>query len=73
MLPEAFAARKAALEVFDQGRKEFYAGRFVEAERFFAGIAEADPAAASYARKCRELAAAPPTEAWTGVWVMTEK
>jgi adenylate cyclase len=73
MLPEEFVARKAALEVFDRGLKEFYAGRFEAAASIFETIAAADPAAASYARKCRELAAAPLTEAWTGVWVMTEK
>jgi adenylate cyclase len=73
MLPEVFAARRPALEVFDRGLKEFYAGRFEAAASIFETIAAADPAAASYARKCRELAAAPLTEAWTGVWVMTEK
>lgn len=73
MLPEEFAARRQALEVFDKGLKEFYAGRFAEAERIFSGLAPADPAAASYARKCGELAAAPPADEWNGVWVMTEK
>ncbi len=73
MLPAEFAARRAGLEVFDKGLKEYYAGRFAEAEGIFAGVAAEDPAAASYARKCRELAAAPAAEKWSGVWVMTEK
>src|SRR5271157_4025864 len=73
MLPEDFAARRAALEVFGRGLQAFYAGRFAEAEGIFAGVAAEDPAAASYARKCRELAAEPPAESWSGVWVMTEK
>ena len=73
MLPAEFAARRTALEAFDKGLREYYAGRFAEAEGIFAGVAAGDPAAASYARKCRELAAAPPVEKWNGVWVMTEK
>jgi adenylate cyclase len=73
MLPEEFAARRAGLEVFDKGLQAFYEGRFAEAEGIFAGIAAQDPAAASYARKCRELAGAPHAEKWNGVWVMTEK
>jgi adenylate cyclase len=73
MLPPEFAARRAGLEVFGRGLQEFYAGRFAEAEGIFAGIAAEDPAAASYARKCRELAGAPHAEKWNGVWVMTEK
>jgi len=73
MLSEEFAARRAGLEVFDRGLQAFYAGRFAEAEGIFAGAAAEDPAAASYARKCRELAAEPPAEKWNGVWVMTEK
>jgi adenylate cyclase len=73
MLPAEFAARKPALEVFDRGLQEYYAGRFAEAEGIFAGVAAEDPVAASYARKCRELAAAPPAGKWSGVWVMTEK
>jgi adenylate cyclase len=73
MLPEEFAARKQTVEVFDRGLKEFYAGRFTEAERIFEGIASADAPAASYAKKCRLLAASAPEAGWDGVWVMTEK
>jgi adenylate cyclase len=73
MLPEEFAARKPTLEVFDRGLKEFYAGRFAEAERIFEGIASMDPPAGSYVNKCRQLAASPLEAGWSGVWVMTEK
>jgi adenylate cyclase len=73
MLPEEHAARKPQLEVFDRGLHEFYAGHFPDARRIFEEISAADPAAASYARKCASLEASPPQEAWTGVWVMTEK
>jgi len=52
MLPEEYAERKPTLETFDRGLKEYYAGRFAEAERIFEGIAPSDPPAASYAKKC---------------------
>jgi len=73
MLPEEFAARRPSLEVFGRGLKEFYAGRFADAEQIFEGIASVDPPAASYAKKCRLLAASPLEAGWNGVWVMTEK
>lgn len=73
MLPEDYAARRPALEVFDTGLREYYAGRFLEAERIFTSVASSDPASEAYARKCRELAASPPEGGWNGVWVMTEK
>ena len=73
MLPEEYAARKPTLETFDRGLKEYYAGRFAEAVRVFEGIAPSDPPAASYAKKCRQLAENPVEAGWNGVWVMTEK
>jgi len=73
MMPEEHASRKQQLEIFDRGLREFYAGHFPEARRIFEEISTVDPAAASYARKCSSLEASPPQEAWTGVWVMTEK
>ncbi len=73
MLPEEHAARSAQLAVFDRGLREFYAGHFPEARRIFEEVSAVDPAAASYARKCSSLETTPPQEAWTGVWVMTEK
>ena len=73
MLPEDFAARRTVLEVFARGLQAFYAGRFAEAEGIFVGVGAEDPAAASYARKCRELGAEPLAGKWNGVWIMTEK
>jgi adenylate cyclase len=73
MLAEEYAARKPQLETFAAGHAQYYAGSFVEAERIFGSVAAADPAAESYAKKCRLLAAAPPEAEWNGVWVMTEK
>jgi adenylate cyclase len=73
MFPEEFAARKPTLETFDRGLKEYYAGRFAEAERIFEGVASVDPPSAAYAKKCRQLAASPVEPGWSGVWVMTEK
>ncbi len=73
MTAEVFARKKPVLEVFDQGRNEYYAGRFAEAERIFESIAAEDPPASCYAEKCRKLIANPPQEGWNGVWVMTEK
>jgi adenylate cyclase len=73
MLPDQYAARKATLEVFARGLKEFYDGRFPEAVKVFQEISAVDPAASAYLEKCAQLAAHPPTEGWNGVWVMTEK
>jgi adenylate cyclase len=73
MFPEQYAERRPTLEIFDRGLKEFYAGRFAEAERIFEGIASVDPPAANYAKKCRALAVGPRENDWNGVWVMTEK
>jgi adenylate cyclase len=73
MLAEEYAARAPQLSVFERGLREYYAGKFADARATFQQIAAVDPAAASYARKCEELAARPSGGAWTGVWVMTEK
>lgn len=73
MLAEQYAARKPVLDVFSRGLQEYYAGRFEQARRIFEEIAAKDPPAAAYSEKCAQLAAHPPTGAWSGVWVMTEK
>lgn len=65
-------ARADDLKVFSQGLEAFYRGRFDQAERTFAGLADRDPAARAYAGKCRSLSEQPP-EAWNGVWVVTTK
>ncbi len=69
---EAAAAREVDLDVFDRARSAYEAGDFAAAGRGFAGLADADPVAARYAGRCRELAANPPA-GWDGVWRMTEK
>ncbi len=56
---------------FEQGRERFEAGAFEEAAGLFASCG-ADPAAAAYLRRCRELLAAPPAS-WEPVWNLTEK
>jgi adenylate cyclase len=72
-LPEAHAAARPLLESFAEGLAAFYSGSFGEAERLFARTASADPPAAAYKEKCRELAAAAAPEGWNGVWIMTSK
>jgi len=71
--PEAHAAARPLLESFAESLRAFYAGRFGEAARLFARTADADPPAAAYQDKCRELAAAAPFKDWNGVWIMTSK
>jgi adenylate cyclase len=72
MLPNAYEKNKAVLEIFDQGLRLFYAGRFPEAENMFASIEDQDAPAARYLAKCRHYMASPP-ENWNGVWTMTSK
>jgi adenylate cyclase len=72
-LPEAHVAARPLLESFAEGLRAFYAGRFAEAAQLFARTADADPPAAAYREKCRELAASPPPPPWNGVWIMTSK
>ena len=65
-------ARGKEIASFAAGLEAFAAGDFPAALETFLATAEADPAAASYARKCRALIERPP-QRWEGVWVMTEK
>ncbi len=69
---EESAPRADAHRAFAAGLEDFYAGRFSEAIGKFQPIAEIDPAAAAYLRKCRALSEHPP-EGWEGVWTATEK
>ena len=69
---EETVARADAHRAFAAGLEEFYAGRFSGAIGKFQPIAEIDPAAAAYVRKCRALSEHPP-EGWQGVWTATEK
>jgi adenylate cyclase len=72
MLPNAYEKNKAVLEIFDQGLRLFYAGRFSEAKNMFASIEDQDPPAAKYLAKCLHYMASAP-ENWDGVWTMTSK
>ena len=72
MLPDAYEKHRKALEIFDQGLRFFYTGRFPEADKMFVSIANQDPPAARYLAKCRQYTASPPGN-WDGVWVMTSK
>ena len=69
---EETVARADAHRAFAAGLEEFYAGRFSGAIGKFQPIAEIDPPAAAYVRKCRSLSEHPP-EGWQGVWTATEK
>ena len=73
MTQESFDARRQVLQTFDNGLREFYAGRFAEAVRIFQTTASEDPPAACYVMKCQQLIANPPPGGWNGVWEMTEK
>ena len=73
MLPEEFEARRSDLEDFAQALELYYAGKFRKAEEAFLALADKDPPSKAYMAKCHELAEAPPTGEWKGVWVMTQK
>jgi adenylate cyclase len=64
-------APPAAWETFAVGLAHFREGKFSEASQVFEQLLD-DPAARSYARRCAELSAHPPTS-WDGVWGLTEK
>ena len=72
MVPEEYERRRDTLDVFARGIEAFYAGRFEEAKRSFAPIADVDPAAAKYLEKIEDLLGNPSAE-WDGVWTMTSK
>jgi adenylate cyclase len=72
MFYEAYERRKKVLESFAKGLDMFYRGDFGKALEVFSPIADLDPAAAAYMKKCRAILDSPPEE-WDGVWVMTSK
>lgn len=65
-------ADAALLSTFAKGLAAYYAGDLPAALQVFEGLAGQDPAAAAYARRCRELANHP-VDKWDGIWIMTEK
>jgi adenylate cyclase len=72
MFREEYGAKREVLETFAKGLGLFYRGSFTRAREVFMSIQDRDPAAAAYAKKCRDYLIAPP-EQWNGVWVMTTK
>ena len=64
--------RKLELSSFADGLRAFTEGDFQTASDIFLSTEETDPAAASYARKCKALIEHPPQQ-WDGVWVSTDK
>jgi len=63
---------RAADRSFEDALAQTRAGQWPEAAAAFETLND-DPAAQTYARKCRTLAAAGPGAAWDGIWNLTEK
>jgi adenylate cyclase len=72
MTASEFAEKRQVFEIFANGLDLFAQGAFANAKAVFERSADADPAAAAYVDKCRELIQSPP-ESWEGHWVMTRK
>jgi class 3 adenylate cyclase len=72
---EAGAAALAVHARFAEALAAYRARRFAEAGRAFSALAAdtGDPPAQTFARRCAEYAAAPPPEAWDGVYVSASK
>ncbi len=68
-----FREEEEKFRCFDQGREAFYQGDFEEAIHIFASIADTDPPAACYLRKCYQLLEQGAGENWQGVWLLTSK
>lgn len=73
LLPDLARARQGLLSAFAAGLDLYYKGALDEAEAHFATLADKDPAAAAYVRRCQAMRAHPPAGKWTGIWTMTEK
>ncbi|UTC66920.1 MULTISPECIES: CHASE2 domain-containing protein [unclassified Treponema] len=65
---KTYNGKKALLDSFDKGLKEFYAGNFKEALNIFAQNEEADPPSKHYAEKCKLLISQKPEGEWRGIW-----
>jgi len=72
MTAEGYETRKKTLETFSRGLQLFYKGEFSQALEIFSTVRELDPPAAAYAKKCRSIMKALPSD-WRGVWVMESK
>ncbi|MGI5064662.1 CHASE2 domain-containing protein [Treponema putidum] len=65
---KTYNEKKAFIDSFDRGLKEFYAGNFKEALNIFAQTEEADPPSKHYAEKCKTLISQKPEGEWQGIW-----
>ncbi|UTC74790.1 adenylate/guanylate cyclase domain-containing protein [Treponema sp. OMZ 792] len=65
---KTYNEKKALLDSFDKGLKEFYAGNFKEALNIFAQNEESDPPSKHYAEKCKLLISQKPEGEWRGIW-----
>ena len=65
---KTYNEKKALLDSFDRGLKEFYAGNFKEALNIFVQTEEADPPSKHYAEKCKTLISQKPEGEWQGIW-----
>ncbi len=72
MSDEEYNRKKHMLNTFSSGLKAYYDGDFKKAEIFFSSIAEKDPPAKAYLKKCGYFLINPP-ENWRGIWQMTKK
>ncbi len=71
-LPDDYSKRETELKAFDEALKLYYAGNFSVAMDQFQALADSDPTARIYAKRCAMLNEAPPA-GWEGIWIMTEK
>jgi len=72
MFRNDFEAEREYLDAFEKALRLYYDGNFREAEDAFRALADTDPPAECYARRCAALIRNPPSD-WSGVWDMTEK
>jgi len=72
MFHEEYELKKEAMQTFHGGLSLFYDGNFTPAQKAFTSIQNIDPAAETYAAKCRRLIDNLPSQ-WQGVWVMEAK
>lgn len=72
MTEEDYEKRENILQIFEEGRKLFYDGKFLEAQDVFKKIEDQDPPAKFYLAKTQEYIENPP-ESWQGVWKTQSK
>jgi adenylate cyclase len=71
-LVDDYSKRDTELKAFDEALQLYYAGSFSTAQAQFQALADSDPTARIYAKRCATLNEAPPPD-WEGIWIMTEK